>query len=130
MRLFEIKNIQKCPYPGSVIQNVLYHGTHEQFSKFLRPSHGVYVTPLRSWAKEHYGKSVIQIYANVSKIYELPIDSEERYDFYDRDYDAVSAFLSKLSKKGYNCCKFGGESESMVLFNDISITNAITGNTM
>lgn len=132
MRLFEITNSLpiQCPFQHSLIKSVLYHGTSVAFSKFLRPAHGVYVTPLESWASTHYGQNVVTIYANVTKILNLDVSSKEVDAFYDRDYSAVEQLIIEWSKHGYNCCKFGGESDSMVLFNNIDIVDAYTGQPM
>jgi hypothetical protein len=132
MRLYEIeRKLISNPFPGSKVSEPLYHGTREKFSKFLRPAHGVYVTPSETWATGHYGDgTVVILYANVTKLLELDWDTEESDAFYDMDYDAVARNIATWSKQGYDCCKFGGESESMVLFNNINIVNAVTGESM
>ncbi|HEY6437302.1 MAG TPA: hypothetical protein VIY47_11990 [Ignavibacteriaceae bacterium] len=130
MRLLEIeRKLVPCPFYKSIIQEPLYHGTQEKFSKFLRPLHGIYVTPFESWATAHYGTAVI-LYANVRKLKELSWKDPESDAFYDRDYDSVAKYLQEWSHQGYDCCKFGGESDSMVLFNNIQIVNALTGESM
>jgi hypothetical protein len=125
MKLQEIKN----PFSSSKEQRVLYHGTRHKFDKFDRPEHGLYVTPIKSWAEQIYAKNghVIPLYANVTKLKKFEMDSIEADHFYDMDYDKVSQVLKQLSKEGYDAAIFGGESESMVLFNDIKIINAVTG---
>ncbi len=131
MNLFEIRNHPiKNPFHSSQVPELLYHGTTAKFSKFLRPVHGIYVTPWRDWARSHYGDSIIVLYANVTKMYVIDPSSDESDPFYDMDYEAVAAMLEKLSQQGYDCCKFGGESDSMVLFNGIEIVNAYTGESM
>lgn len=129
------RRIIPCPFPNSLVKEVLYHGSNSpnEFKTFNRPAHGIYVTPLYSWAKEHYigrdGKGiVIPVYANVKKMYKPT--AEEVDLFYDVDYPNISILLSKLAAKGFNCCKFGGESDSMVLFGKIEIANAIDGRMM
>ena len=118
----------ECPFPNSLEKRVLFHGTQKRFSKFIRAEHGIYVTPVHSWARTYYGSVIIPLYANVTKRYQ---PTEEEIDlFYDMDYKAIATLLTKLSTRGYNCCLFGGESESMVLFNNIEIVNAITGKPM
>lgn len=123
MRLFEI---HKTPFPHSVDPRILYHGTVASFSKFCRDNHGIYVTPIRSWAEEHYGDRIIPLYANITKQKILTWDHEESDWFYDRDYSRVGIYLDELSSLGYDCVRFGGESESMVLFNQIEIVHAET----
>jgi len=132
MRLFEIEQkLIQNPFKGSKVQVPLYHGTKEKFSKFLRPAHGIYVTPYEDWATDHYGNgTAVVLYANVTKMLELDWNTEEADAFYDMDYDAVARNLEIWSKQGYNCCKFGGESDSIVLFNNIEIVNALTGAAM
>lgn len=127
MRLYELENQTYVPnpFPRSVEGRVLFHGTNVQFDKFERRTHGIYVTPLHSWASQHYGGIVVPLYANITKMYE---PTEEEIDlFYDRDYQAVEALLARLSAKGYNGCMFGGESESTVLFNHVDMIHATTG---
>ena len=73
MRLFEFghpptEKLKHNQFKSSLIRGPLYHGTQEKFSKFLRPTHGIYVTPWREWADNHYGSSVITLYANIKKI--------------------------------------------------------------
>jgi hypothetical protein len=129
MRFNEIKNsLVPNPFTNSKMPYPLYHGTNSKFDKFLRPAHGVYITPSESWAKNHYGNNIICLYANVTKLYRASF--KEAAPFYDLDYDAVSAFLNKLSKQNYNACLFGGESDSTVLFNNIEIINATNGKSM
>ena len=126
------------PFPGSKVTQVLYHGTNAgNFLKFKRPPQGIYVTPYRDWAVDYYssGKgTVIPIYANVLKLKVLnpsnKSDDQVIDLFYDRDYSGIEQALKSLAAKGYNACKFGGESDSMVLFNNIQIVNAITGKAM
>lgn len=136
MRLYQILNesgrqLQPCPFPASKIKDPLYHGTAEEFSKFLRPAHGIYVTPWEDWALDHYGNGkIVVLYANVTKMITLDPGGYEVDPFYDMDYEEVSRMIAKWSKQGYDCCKFGGESDSMVLFNNIRIVNAITGDEM
>lgn len=136
MRLYQLlkesdENLTPCPFPNSKFKDPLYHGTSEEFSKFLRPAHGIYVTPWREWAADHYGSGkVIVLYANVQKMITLDPSGYEVDAFYDRDYDEVARLIAEWSEQGYNCCKFGGESDSMVLFNDIQIANAVTGQMM
>ena|SRR6478735_6962622 len=135
MRLYEFLNESsrfiKCPFKMSLIKMPLYHGTSEEFSKFLRPAHGIYVTPFKYWASNNYGDGrTVILYANIRKIKKLDLNSEERDPFYDRDYEQVAKMLSNWSAEGYDCCQFGGESDSMVLFNNIDIVNAITGEPM
>lgn len=126
--LMEQRNYISTPFPASREPRILFHGTHIEFDKFERHTHGIYVTPVESWAREHYGNIVIPMYANVRKPYK---PSEEEVDwFYDRAYDDISKLLEKLTGEGYDCCKFGGESEAMVLFNNIELANALTGNRM
>lgn len=133
MRISEITNTG-TPFPNSRIQEVLYHDTTTKFDKFRRDSHGIYVTPYKEWARTHYGKIIIPLYANVKKIIDLDNGDPEQDRiidmFYDRDYDAVSKYLANLSAQGYDCCIFGGESESMVLIGNIQIVNAKTGKAM
>lgn len=89
------------------------------------------MTPWKEWAEDAYGTgSVIALYANVTKLKELSWTEPESDWFYDREYEKISSYLSALSNDGYNCVKFGGESDSMVLFNQIQIVNAITGRPM
>lgn len=127
MRLSEIIN---NPFPNSLDRRILYHGTNTSFDSFRRDDHGIYVTPIRSWAIEHYGHNVIPIYANIKKIANISWDDPKSDYFYNRDYVAVAELLKELSAKGFNAVRFGGESESMVLFNDIEIANAETGKLM
>jgi len=138
MRLLEISKKEvyiPCPFVNSKVKDVLYHGTYNMFDRFNRPSQGIYVTPVKSWAREYYGDNIIPIYANVTKIYKPdykdPVSNNQEIDpFYERDYDLVSANLERWASQGYNCCLFGGESDSMVLFNNIQIVHAITGKRM
>ena len=136
MRLFEIdEKFIPNPFPNSKLPMVLYHGTFAKFSKFNNPKQGIYVTPYRSWAEDVYANPkyakegdtprVIPLYANVRALYD-PTFKEADY-FYDRDYESVSRLLAKLSAQGYNACLFGGESDSTVLFGDIDIVHAVTG---
>ena len=118
------------PFPNSQEQRMLFHGTDSKFSKFDRPAHGIFVTPIYGWAKEHYGGTIIPIYANVVKTMKVDWGHPASDAFYDRDYPAVAKFINKLAGKGYNAAEFGGESESMVLFNDIEIVNVETGKRM
>ena len=130
---FIIESI-KNPFARSKVQDVLYHGTDAEFKKFNRVAHGIYVTPVRSWAEAHYGNTILEIYANVKKLIKLDYNDPEQEDiidlFYDRDYAALAPILQQWANEGYNCCLFGGESDSMVLFGDIQIANAATGELM
>jgi hypothetical protein len=130
MRLYEISNSTplKNPFTNSLIKEILFHGTTESFSKFIRKSHGIYVTPFSVWASSNYGNThLISLYANVTKLLKLDPGSYDVDMFYDRDYAAVTEKLIEWSTQGYNCCQFGGESDSMVLFNNIELVNAYTG---
>ena len=71
---------------------------------------------------------IIPLYANVTKRYK-PTATEVDW-FYDMNYDMVAQLLTRLSRHGYDYCLFGGESESIVLFNDIQLVHAITGREM
>lgn len=128
---FLFENYIQCPFSESKIQEVLFHGTNRQFGKFNRTAHGIYVTPIEFWAKEHYGNIIIPLYANVTKVYKLRyvIPEEDAIIdlFSNRDYKTIEKVLNTLSDQGFNCCSFGGESEAMVLFGNIDIVNASTG---
>jgi len=131
MKIFEVESKYiPNPFPASKIKKPLFHGTAEKFSKFLRPAHGIYVTPHEDWAQSHYGGTVLVIYANVKKMLKVNWDESAHDAFYDRDYKRVAEYLEKWSAQGYDCCKFGGESDSMVLFNNIEIVDATTGRPM
>lgn len=119
------------PFPNSIVQYPLYHGTNIEFNKFLRPAHGIYVSPSRTWANDIYGQGgyVVALYANIKRMYR-PTDDSEIDPFYDREYEKVAELLREWSSQGYNACMFGGESESMVLFNGVELVNAKTGNPM
>jgi len=113
------------PFRSSREQRVLFHGTRVEFKLFNRPGQGIYVTPSAAWAEKHYGTRVIALYANVTRKYE---PSEEEIGlFYDMNYPEIKKLLQRLSARGYNCIMFGGESESMVLFNNIELVNADDG---
>lgn len=114
------------PFPGSLEKRVLFHGTKAKFSKFIRAAHGVYVTPIESWARMYYGSIIIPLYADVTKVYKPTIEREIAW-FYNMEYEKVARLLQRLSAQGYNCCVFGGESQSMVLFNNVKMVHAITG---
>lgn len=122
------------PFPQSKIKDILYHGSNAKFKVFNRPPQGIYVTPVLSWAEMYYGDNVIPLFANVTKVkkldYRNPEDDAIIDLFYDRDYKGVAAVLQQLQREGYNCCWFGGESDSMVLFGNIKIVNASTGEEM
>jgi len=126
MKLFEIVDqYLPCPFLNSLEKRVLFHGTSAKFEKFERKTHGIYVTPIRSWAKMHYGSIIIPLYANITKMYK---PTEEEIDlFYDVAYTEISVMLKHLSAQGYNGCMFGGESESIVLFNNVDMMHAVTG---
>jgi hypothetical protein len=126
MKLFEIHH----PFPNSVEQRVLYHGTKQSFATFKRPPHGIYVTPVRAWAEEHYGSNIISLYANTKNIKRVSWDDPASDAFYDRDYDTVAKLLKKLSAQGYDAVDFGGESESIALIGDVEIVDAETGDAM
>lgn len=112
------------PFPSSMHQGILFHGSAVTFDKFMRPSHGVFVTPLPVVAQERYGSNVIPLYASVTGLYIA--NDEETQLFVNRDYEQVSTLLERLSSEGYNACRFGLEYE-MVLFNDIELVHAISG---
>ena len=117
-----------CPFAMSADKRVFYHGSKAEFGTFNRPSHGIYVTPSQSWAEAHYGNRIYAVYANVSRVYR---PTEEEIDiFYDVEYEKIAILLERLSTQGYNCAMFGGESESMVLFNNIELVDATTGKPM
>ena len=135
MRISEIATrLAKCPFPNSKVKSKLYHGTTASFATFNRNDHGIYVTPLLSWAKDHYSTKIIQLYANVTKLKKLSWDNPEEEAiidlFYDREYAELTPILAGWASEGYNCCLFGGESDSMVLFGNIEIVNAATGERM
>lgn len=116
------------PFRGSVEKRVLYHASNKKFTEFKEPKQGIYLTPMKEYAKAHYGKYLYSTYANVRKMY-TPTQSE-RDLFYMREYKKIDRLIKKLTKKGYDSVKFGGESESMVLFNNPQIVNARTGRGM
>jgi len=118
------------PFPNSKEPRMLFHGTDAKFDKFDRKPHGIFVTPIYGWAKEHYGGTIVPLYANVIKSMKVDWDHPMSDAFYDRDYPLVAKFINKLASEGYNAAEFGGESESMVLFNDIEIVHADTGKQM
>lgn len=127
MKLHEIQSVRFIanPFPRSKVKRVLYHGTNIKFDRFERAVHGIYVTPSRSWAETHYGNVIIPLWANVTKMYE---PTEDEIDlFYNVEYQQIAKLLDRLSQQGYNACMFGGESESIVLFNNIEIVHAETG---
>lgn len=116
------------PFPNSKVQEVMYHGTPAKFDTFNRASHGIYVTPVRSWAEEHYGSNIIPLWVNVTKIYK---PTEDEVDlFYDREYARIAVLLNSLAMQGYDYLRFGGESDAAVLFNNVKIVNAISGKPM
>jgi len=117
----------QSPFSNSKERRILYHGTNTKFTTFERGQQGIYVTPYRSWAEAHYGKVIISLYANVTKLKDVDWDDPRSDLFYDRKYNKIAMFLKELSKEGYNAVLFGGESESMVLFNNIELINAETG---
>ena len=137
MRLFEIEEkLLPNPFTQSLIKNPLYHGTNVEFNKFLRVAHGIFATPHRDYAEGYYSESgrVVIFYANVRKIKHLSFRVPEESDiidlFYDRDYEGTAAFLKNLSSQGYDCCSYGGEGDSVILFNNIEIVDALTGKAM
>jgi hypothetical protein len=130
-------------YPFITDARLLFHGTfsEESIQTFIRPAWGFYVTPLYSWAREYYtglnrefgddyaGKGyVYALYADVKNTY-LCSDKESDI-FYARDYDEMENFIARLDKYGFDSIKYRGESESMVLFKDVLIINALTGRPM
>ena len=131
MREQDLQSFVENPFRTSLIKNVLYHGTTTLFDYFKRLPQGIYVTPSYTWARDHYGSgNVIAIYANITKIKTLTWNDLETDWFYDMNYDKIAPYLKELSMQGYNACLFGGESDSMVLFNNIDIVNAKTGQKM
>lgn len=115
------------PFPNAAFKKPVFHGTDKKFDEFKRSPQGIYFTPLKSWAQEYYGSLVIAVYVNVSRPYK-PTEREIEL-FYDRDYDDIAELLKRLSPK-YDYCKFGGESDSFVVFGNVKIINARTGRPM
>ena len=134
MRLTEIARTQKNPFPQSKITVPVYHGTNEKFSKFRRPPHGVFFTPHKYWALEHYGNNVLTCFINVPKLYVLrygkEFDEEVLGAFFDRDYNLLHKYIEKLKSKGYNAMQAPGDSEMICVFENAQIINADTGKEM
>jgi len=134
MRLYEIKQeVISNPFPKSKLPQLLYHATNSNFDKFERAVHGIYASPWKDYVS-HYGNKVHTFYANVKKMrklnHRIPEEDAIIDYFFDRNYSAVAEYISNLSKQGYDCCFFGGDGDSVVLFNNIQIINAYTGKEM
>jgi hypothetical protein len=135
MRIFEVENkIISNPFPGSKYPGILYHGTNAEFAKFERVAHGIFATPHMGYADVYSTGRVIPFYANVKKIkyldYKNPEDDAIIELFYDRDYSEVAKYLQQIAPGGYDCVSYGGEGDSVLLFNGIQLMNANTGKEM
>ena len=134
MRLDEITKTPENPFPQSKITVPVYHGTDEKFSKFHRPLHGVFFTPYREWASDHYGNNVLTCFINVTKLYVLQygkaVDEEIMDAFFDREYDLLPKYIEKLKSKGYSAMQAPGDSEMICVFDNAQIINADTGKEM
>jgi len=124
------------PFPNSVIQNPVYHGTGGKFTKFRRPPQGVWFAGTQGWVDDKYTHSkngVLTCYVDVRNPYE-PTDDEfdEYYDFYDNPVKLkqVQDFFADLKAKGFDTYMQGGESDSIAVFDTVDIVNAITGDSM
>ena len=116
---------------GSAIKYPVYHGSSGVFKKFNRPPHGVFFTPHRDWAKEHYGTDIITCYINVPKLYTLnwnkPEDSTILDMLFDRDYNGLAQQIPVLMQQGYAAMQTTSDSEMICAFPTTKIYSAKTG---
>jgi hypothetical protein len=130
VQLFEATSLQS-KLQGSAIKYPVYHGSTDVFKKFNRPPHGVFFTPHRDWAEEHYGTSIITCYLNVPKLYTLDWnnrDDEKILDMlFDRDYTALAGAIPSIQQQGYAAMQTTSDSEMICVFNNAKIYSAETG---
>ena len=126
------------PFPQSEFQEPVYHGTTDKnFKKFRREPQGVYFTPQREWAKRNYGNyndpdnDPIAVYVDVRDGFPLGQATDEQIGwFFELNYKKLAEWLPKLARQGYDHLVFGVDSDSFVVFGDVKIVNAITGESM
>lgn len=108
----------------------LYHGTDaKQITKFNRPAHGVFFTPHKDWAQEHYGNNIISVFLRNPRIYK--IQDEKFLDaLFDRDYPVVAWYVTKLASEGYDAAQTSTDSEMVVVFPNTPIYQLGTGKLM
>jgi len=116
---------------GSAIKYPVYHGSTGVFKKFNRPPHGVFFTPHKDWAEEHYGTKLLTCYLNVPKLYTLDWnnrDDEKILDMlFDRDYDGLAQQIPALMQQGYAAMQTTSDSEMICAFPTTKIYSATTG---
>lgn len=119
---------------SSMIKYPVYHGTTGSFAKFARPPHGVFFTPHKDWAEDHYGADIIACYLDVPKLYVLewnnPADSEILDMLFDRDYVGLAAHIPALQQQGYAAMQTTSDSEMICAFSNTKIYSASTGKLM
>ena len=123
MRANELTNIS-----GSALKMPLYHGTETttEFAKFRRPPEGVFFTPHKDWAEDHYGSNIITCYVWAPKVYMVPND--DLLDaLFDRDYDTVAKYVIQMQQQGYHALQTTTESEMVSAFSNARIYSATTG---
>ena len=134
MRLYEFKHqpVIKNPFPASVFQDVVYHGTNAKFDRFERRPEGIYITKYWGYAEDHYGEAM-PIHVDIRNLYDPPDGgyTDELDAVFDRDYDQVAVWLDKLKSQGYDSVRMFGDGDSTILFGDnVRIVHAVTGKEM
>ena len=117
------------PFPTSMVSVPVYHGSRSKnVNKLRRPNEGVWFAMTSGWVDDLYtadGKGeVLTCWINVVNPY-YPTE-DENYEYYGR-MNIIGKFFQKLEKLGFDSYYQGMESESIAVFKNVEIINALTG---
>ena len=127
-------NYDEFMKPGPFSETTLfhlpvYHATNNEFDKFERAGHGIFISQHYDYAAEHYGSNVIPLYIDVRKPFN-DLDAPHVDAAFERDYKTLAVELEKLKSKGYDAAYIGGDGNSYILIGDVPIVHAVTGKEM
>lgn len=121
--------VTTCPFPESLIQDVMFRGDVLGLQKFKRWSTGVWFAGAEGYAAGHYvedGDGVYNCWLDVRNPYVPP---EQEFDDYyaAQDPKILDGYLARVKAAGFDAWV---QIENITVFESVKIMNAETGELM
>ena len=124
------------PFSNSTEKRILYYGSFgSRYKELKRPPSGIIVSPIKYWIRNTYTDLnnnppegfMVSLYADIKNMYVDSLSTDYSDPFYDKDLTKMASVVAELQAKGFDSYLFDKPTESIVLFNTVSIINSGTG---